>query len=370
MKKLKIILPFFIIIATALVIYIILSNPPKAKKEKVKQAKIQVNVQKIKKQNYDIKLDSYGTAQASVKSTLSSQVSGKIIFVNEKFKNGAYFKKGDLLVQIEDLDYKADVKVAQAQLILAKQALIEEQAMAKQAKEDWERFNIDQKPNDLVLRVPQLQSAKANLLAAQANLDKAKLNLKRTKITAPYDGRVIEKSISISQVIASNTQIGTIFSTDAIEVRLPLKNKDLRLIDISKNGNVEFVSEVSKEKFIGQIKRSESTIDENTKQLYLISEIKQNSHKIKLGEYLIAKIQAKTLKDIIVIPNDTIYQSSYVYIEKDGVLKRKYIDILWQNNEQSIISKGLEENENLVLTTLGIVSSGTRVQIANKKRNR
>lgn len=363
----KRLIPFIIIIVTIITVYIIFNNPPEVKKEKIQSSKIKVEVKKLEKQDFLVSLDSFGTSQPSTQTTLTSQVSGKVIYINEKFKNGAYFSKGDLLVQIEDLDYISDEKIAQAQLVLAKQALLEEEAKSKQAKEDWEKFNIKGKANDLVLRVPQLQSAKANLMAAQAQLEKAKLNSKRTKILAPYDGRVIEKNVSIAQVISSNTQVGTIFSSDTIEVRLPVKNKDLNLIDIDNKADVKFNSEVSNTVYNGKIVRSESSIDTNTKQLYLISEIKENIEKIKIGEYLKAKIKAKKLKDVIVIPNDSVYQSSYVYLEKDGVLQRKQIEILWQDDENSLIKSGLKENDNLVLTTLGVVSSGTKVQILNKE---
>ncbi|CAM3390207.1 efflux RND transporter periplasmic adaptor subunit [Arcobacter aquimarinus] len=368
MKKfLKISIPLVIITATAIMIYIIFANPPQMKKEITKVSKIQVEVKNLNKEKFQVFLDSYGTAQASTKTTLTSQVSGKIIFINENFKNGGYFKKGDLLVQIEDEDYKADVKIANAQLILAKQTLLEEQAKAKQAKEDWKKFNIDEKPDDLVLRVPQLQSAIATVEAKEADLQKAKLNLNRTKILAPYDGRVIEKSISIAQVISNNAQIGTIFSNDNIEVRLPIKNKDLNLIDINLGAKVEFISQLSNKIYEGKIVRSESTIDENTKQLYLIAQIDENISNLKIGEYLKAKIEAKKLENVIIIPNETIYQSSYVYVQKDGILEKRVIEISWQNDEYAVISNGLKENDNLILTTLGSVKSGTKVEIINKE---
>ena len=365
-KYLKISIPFIIIVSTILVVYIIFSNPPKAKTKVSKKSTVEVNVQTLKKENFLINLDSFGTAQAKTQTTLSSQVSGKVVYINENFRNGGFFKKNELLIQIEDNDYKADVKIAQAELLLAQQALLEEEAKSKQAKEDWEKFNIKQEPNILVLRLPQLESAKANVIAAQANLQKAKLNLQRTKIKAPFDGRVLEKNISIAQVVSSNSDIGTIVSNEAIEVRLPIKNKELKLIDTNKNHKVTFISETSQKRYEGEIVRSESAIDSNTKQLYLIAQIKKDNENITIGEYLKAKIEAKTLKDVIIIPNDAIYQSSYVYLEKDGVLLRKQIEILWQDDTNSLISNGLQEGDKLVITTLGKVSSGTKVKILNK----
>ena len=365
-KYLKISIPFIIIVLTIFVVYIIFTNPPKAKTQKTQASKVEVEIQKVKKDDFLIKLDSFGTAQAQTQSTISSQVSGKIIYVNDNFKNGGFFKKNELLVQIEDSDYKADVKIAQAELLLAKQTLLEEEAKSKQAKEDWERFNINEKANDLVLRVPQLESAKANVIASEAKLQKAKLNLQRTKIKAPFNGRVLEKNISIAQIVSSNSSIGTIISNEAIEIRLPIKNKELKLIDINKKAKVSFISETSQNRYEGEIVRSESAIDSNTKQLYLIAQIKKDNENITIGEYLKAKIEAKTLKNVIIIPNDTIYQSSYVYLEKDGVLLRKQIEILWQDDSNTLISKGLKEGDNLVLTTLGQVSSGTKVKILKK----
>lgn len=367
-KYIKILLPLGIIAITIFVIYTIFNNPPKAKKsDNQKSSKIKIETIKLKKENYHVLLESYGLSEASIETTLSSQVSGKIVYVSPFFKDGASFKKGDLLIQIEDVDYISDVQIAKAELILAKQALLEEEAMSKQAKEDWKKFNIKEKPNSLVLRIPQMESAKANLLAAKATLEKAEQNLKRTKIYAPYDGIVKEKNIAIAQVIASNSAIGTIFSNEYIEVKLPLKNKELKLIDINQSikdkALVEFYSELSDSFLKGFIVRAQSTIDENTKQLYLIAQIK--NHNIKIGEYLKAKISAKYLENIIIIPNSSIYQNSYVYIHKDNVITRREVEILWQNDSDAIIKSGIEDEEELVITTLGQVSSGTKVQVIN-----
>jgi hypothetical protein len=69
-----------------------------------------------------------------------------------------------------------------------------------------------------------------------------------------------------------------------------------------------------------------------------------------------------------VINNSTIYQGSYVYIVVDGLLKRRDINIRWQNSQNSIIDNGLNAGELLVTTPLGQVSSGTRVSIAGENR--
>lgn len=371
----KILVPLAIIVSTVFIVKMVLDNPPKAKRGvKPQKQEIPIEVKEVQKRDFTIYLDSYGLAQATTKTTLSTQVSGEIVYVNKNLKNGAYFKKGELLLEIEKKEYEADVSIAKADVLLAKQNLLEEEAMVLQAKEDWKRFNGDKKPNSLVLREPQLESVKASLIAAQANLDKALLNLNRTKIYAPFDGRVLEKLVSISQVVSSNTQIATIYENSSIEVRLPIKNADIKLIDLNSsitlNSLVKFYSKTTDKEYIGNLVRSESSIDTNTKQLYLISDIKKDARALILGEYLKAKILAKSLKGVIVVPNNSIYQGSYLYIHKNGAIYKKEVEILWQDSEISIIKEGLKEGDWLVLTTLGQVSSGTKVRLTNKEDRR
>lgn len=365
-KIIRYLLPILIIILTVIAVKVILENPPEAKKRKKETVKlIPIKTMLIQKRDFNISLQSYGLTQPSIQSVLSSQVSGKITYINKNFKNGAFIKKGETLLKIEDEEYKADLKIAQAQLIIAKQNFIEEEAQSKQAKEDWQKFNKNKKANSLVLRKPQLESARANLISAKANVEKAKLTLNRTKIIAPYNARVIEKNVSISQVVSSNTQLAVIYSYDAIEIRLPIRNKDFKYINLNKKNRVDFYSNLSNKTYAGEIVRSESSIDTNTKQLNLIAEIRSDVNSLKIGEYLKADILAEIIEQSIVIPNSSIYQGLYVYIEKDGIITKRDISIAWQDKKNSLILKGLEEKENLVTTTLGLISSGTKVKVIN-----
>ena len=69
------------------------------------------------------------------------------------------------------------------------------------------------------------------------------------------------------------------------------------------------------------------------------------------------------MPDAIVIPNETIYQGSYVYTVKEGLLQRTDIEILWRNDLVSIVSSGLVVGDQLVTTLLGQVISGTAVEV-------
>jgi RND family efflux transporter MFP subunit len=389
----KILLPIVIIVVTIALMMIIFKNPPTTKKAKPsKAAQITVVTTTLSPQYYQVIVQSFGTVKPRTQSVLFAQVSGQINKVSEQFRAGGFFEQGDMLLQLDDRDYRAEVKIAQASLMSAKQNMQEEGARVKQAKADWKRLGNGQTPNALVLRQPQYQAAKAQVLSAQASLDKVNLSLERTIIVAPYAGRILSKSVDIGQVISSNTQLATIFAVDYVEIRLPIKNKDLPLMklpeeyrnthvqskgqgsDSSMISNVVISSDLMGEQvWQGQIVRTESAIDEMSQQLYVVAQIIRPydseynpGAQIKMGQYVTANITGRKVENALVIPNSAIYQGSYVYIVQNNLLMRKDIELGWKNGTESIVTQGLNIGDELVLTSLGQVSSGTPVAIAGQ----
>lgn len=377
----KILIPLLVGIVLFGASYAIFKNPPQAGMRKAPpMAKITVEVETLARQDYPITLSSYGEAKAATQSMLVSQVAGQIVAVNEAFRSGSSVKKGDILVNVDDRDYRTAVMSAEANLLDAERSVVEERARAKQAALDWKTLGRKDEPNDLVLRKPQLMAAEARLKAAQADLSKANLALERTQIRAPFDGRVLDHKVDVGQFINVGTAVAELYANDYVEVRLPLCNCDLDFIDLdfvntsNDQPRVTFFSNLnSGRQWSGVVSRVDSAIDSNSRQLHVIGRIDQTladsnlASEIKIGEYLTAEIQGKLIKDTLIIPNKTIYQSSFVYIVEKGTLQRRDIEILWQNNDVAMIGSGLESGEQLVLTSLGQVTSGTRVSIAEQQ---
>jgi RND family efflux transporter MFP subunit len=377
----KILIPLLVGIVLFGGSYAIFKNPPQAGMRKAPpMAKITVEVETLARQDYPITLSSYGEAKAATQSMLVSQVAGQIVAVNEAFRSGSSVKKGDILVNVDDRDYRTAVMSAEANLLDAERSVVEERARAKQAALDWKTLGRKDEPNDLVLRKPQLMAAEARLKAAQADLSKANLALERTQIRAPFDGRVLDHKVDVGQFINVGTAVAELYANDYVEVRLPLCNCDLDFIDLdlvntnNAQPRVTFFSNLnSGRQWSGVVSRVDSAIDSNSRQLHVIGRIDQTladsnlASEIKIGEYLTAEIQGKLIKDTLIIPNKTIYQSSFVYIVEKGTLQRRDIEILWQNNDVAMIGSGLESGDQLVLTSLGQVTSGTRVSIAEQQ---
>jgi len=188
-------------------------------------------------------------------------------------------------------------------------------------------------------------------------------------------------------VVSANTQLASIFAVDYVEIRLPIKNKDLALInlpeeyrDIGEQGHKNDVKLTSDlmgyQQWHGKIIRTESAIDEQSQQLYVVAQINRPydatttyGSPIKIGQYVTAEIEGKALSSALVIPSSAIYQGSYVYTVEKGLLMRKEVTLGWQNGKQAIVKLGLVAGDALVLTSLGQVSSGTPVSIEGENRD-
>ena len=59
-------------------------------------------------------------------------------------------------------------------------------------------------------------------------MTQAERNLRRSKIRAPFDGRVIQRNVGISQAISATTILSAMFSVDYAEVRLPISSQDMK----------------------------------------------------------------------------------------------------------------------------------------------
>lgn len=380
-------LPFIILFGLLLIAALFYFNEPApARTAPARPAPIAVDVMPLTLEDVQIRIESYGTVQPRTQSMLVAQVSGQITKVNPAFRDGGFFNKNDVLLEIDPRDYIANVKIAEASLVDAQQVLMEETARAEQASKDWQRLGRGEKPSDLVLRKPQMLAAKARLASADANLDKVRLDLERTKIRAPYAGRTLRNLVDLGQVVSMNAQLGEIYATDAVEIRLPIRNRDLAYVSLPEryaNSRAEstelpkvvLTSQLTgNESWEGEIVRTESAIDTNARQLHVVAKIDEPfaadekisdgqpaTRPIKIGEYVNAFITGKALENVLSIPVDAIYQNSYVYTVVDGLLQRRDIDITWKSGERAIIQSGLAAGDQLVLTPLGQVTSGVRV---------
>lgn len=343
---------------------------------------ISVETERLVPRDYRVVVNSFGRVQPRTEGELVAQVSGQIIDISPNFRDGGFFEAGETLVTIDPRDYRIQVNIAAAELANAKVNLEEQQALADQARKDREILNKRGQASDYALRKPQVAAARSQIDAARAKLAQAELAVERTQVKAPYAGRILSRSVDRGVVVSANQALARIYATDRVEVRLPLKNSELAYVDLPESYRnegpgqhalpaVTIVNRLGSapEQWSATLVRTAGAIDEQSQQLYVTAQIENpyvedegGRRPLKIGQYVTAQIQGRTLPDAIVIPNSAIYQGSFVYLFDQGLLQRAEIEVAWQNSRESLISSGLKAGDQLVLTPLGQVSSGTPVK--------
>ena len=375
-------LPLYLLLLFGFVVVLVVVFRPSADKSSMPPVPaISVETMTIEPREYQVMISSFGRIEPRTQGHLVAQVSGQIIEVSPNFRDGGFFDQGEVLVKIDPRDYLIQVDIAAAELANAKVNYAEQQVLADQAINDRKNLRNKGTATDFALNIPQLAAAKSQIGAAEAKLKKAKLDVERTQIRAPYPGRILSKSVDIGEVVSANTSLASLYATDLVEVNLPIKNSELAFINLPEaselaGSNGKPLAQVKIINRLGDVEqfwpavlvRAAGAIDEQSQQLNVTARIDhpysgqdKERRPLKIGQYVTAEIEGKTIPDAIVIPNAAIYQGSYVYLYQDGLLQHKDIDIAWQNATEALIKHGIKAGDQLVLTPLGRISSGTPV---------
>ncbi len=381
--KRKTLIVTILVLMTVGIIYLLNAFKPEAKKREIPQTIVRVDVIDAHRSNYPVIVNANGTIEAETRGNLVAQIRGEIVSVSENFKDGGSFKKGDVLIQIDRRDYQSDLSQSLAQLSQAQASYSQEQANAEQALLDWKRLGNTTKAPPLVARKPQLSSAKAQLDSASAANQTAKLNLTRTTLTAPYDGRIIERQAVLGQYVAVGAPVAEVFSTDGIEVRLPMSQEEFSQLgldtfspesasdfEVVLNSNIG----ANKHQWDAKVTRINSTFDINTRQIDVFAKVddpfgkKRNQPALKIGQFVSAQIKGRVIENVFVIPNKSIREGSYVYVVRDEKLAKQSINIIWQDDQNALIEDGFTEGELVVTTSLNSTLAGANAKLTNSPK--
>ena len=321
--------------------------------------------------NVQLKVTAQGEARPQTEIDLVPEVGGKIVYVSPNFIESGIIRKGETLIRIEDADFQVAVIRAQSGIAQAEQVLIREQAEGEIARQDYAELGRGE-ASDLALRKPQQAQAQASLQLAQAELEAAKLQLTRTEVKAPFTGRVRTKSSDLGQFVSPGRTLGRIFSTDIVEVRLPLTDNDLSKMDIP----IAFVAksraaapEVKLSAIIAgqrqywnaRIMRTDSAYDPQTRALSAIAEVldpygkgkSENGVPLAPGLFVDAELGGKLYENVIVLPRDGLRPEDEVYIVDDkGKVDVRQVDVLDSDAERALILGGVEVGELVVLSPM------------------
>jgi len=374
----NIILPAGIVLAGLLVIAaLVVSKPtPEAGPVEAEPEYVSVAVTPAKLQNLRLAVTAQGTVAPKREIDLITQVSGQIIQVEPAFVDGGFFDGSQVLIQIDDRDYQVALLNAQAGYAEAAKLLAEEEGRSRQAKKEWRDLG-NKNANDLFLRKPQLVAAQANLASAKGGVDKAKLDLERTKIVAPFEGRVKQTHADLGQFVSAGTRVATVYDSTVVEVRLPLTEKQVALIDLpltssAKKSHGKALASVKirgsiageAHEWQGVLARSDAFVDANSRMYNAVVEVNNPfSHAPLLpGLFVQAEIVGKQLDGVMVLPREALYQrDKIVTLDETNKVSMQTVNVLRKSEGQIWVQAKLKEETLISLEKQSLTPSGTIV---------
>ena len=342
-----------------------------------------VQIFPAQRQDWQVTVSGTGTVQAAQEISVVQQVSGEVLYVSDFMVAGGFFKKGEVLLKIDDTDYQLSLEQAKAAEAKAELNLATIESWARVARAEWERIKQDDEdsPNPLVVYEPQLKNAQAELASAQSAIRQAELNLARTEIRAPFNCRVRSEDIDLGQYVRAGSSIAVIAGTDSAEVIVPLPFEELQWLSIPSSGSHQKGSLASIHMDIngkthtwqGRVVRSTGEADAKSRMAKIVIDVQDpyglagNTSKRKAlmsGTFVDVSLKGNRLHDVFMIPRTALRDNSTVWImDEDSLLRTRTVQAVRYERENVLIKNGLHEDDKIVLTTLSGAADGMKLRI-------
>ena len=340
-------------------------------------APLDVNVQILIPIDYEVKIKSTGTTTPITQTILTSEVGGEVIYRSKKFSEGSSIIIGEILAKIDDTDLQLQYKNALLQLASAEVQFAVQQAEAEIAQEAWKQVG-EGAAQDLTVKKPQLKQAKAALEVAKAQVQSAEKKLNKTEITAPYTGRIKDINIDLGSTILPGQPVGSMYTSNEIEVTLSIKDSDLRFLDIPMDGRklnpdqkslvvIKSLYKGEMQEWSGNLERVDGVIDPMTRMIKLIANFKNNFIEdtkpiLPIGLFVEAEVSGKILIDVFMIPNTALTPNDeLLVVNQDNTLEIRKVKIITKMKDHIIVKKEIKAGERVVVSKLSIATNGMLV---------
>jgi RND family efflux transporter MFP subunit len=314
---------------------------------------------------------------AAVNSTdLVARVAG---FIQEiKYRDGDRVAKGTLLFTIEPEPYRVKLDQAKAAESGAEANLKQLEATLQRKNELLTSRNASQADYDTALSAR--DSGQSTLDQARANTRLAQLNYDYTQVTAPFDGFVTARQVSVGQYVggtATPTVLASIVQNDPIYATFNVSEQDVIRIraDIAKLGlTADDLAKVPVEVGLqsetgwphrGTLDYRAPTVTSSTGTLAARA-ILQNPDRVLLPGYFVrVRIPLGEPQSELLVPDVALgsdQAGTYVLVvNKENVVEQRRVEVGPTNDAMRVIEKGLGEADRVVVSGMLRVIPGQKV---------
>lgn len=251
-----------------------------------------------------------------------------------RFRDGQRVARGDVLVELDSAQARADLAAATA-------ALTESTSQYERSRELLPTQALSKSQFD------QIDAARK---ANQARVDAARARLEDTVIRAPFSGRVGLRRVSVGSLIAPGTVITTLDDTSVMKLDFPVPENDLTAL---REGLpvVARSTAYPDRGFTGRVTSVDSRVDPDTRSITVRAELPNPDDRLKPGMFMTVTLE-RDQRRAVSIPEEALVpeqQRQYVFVAAEGRAVRREVRIGARRPGSVEITEGLTPGERVVI---------------------
>ena len=275
---------------------------------------------------------------------------------------GDRVKKGQRLVVLSTALLQAEVATKQATLKQREAELVNAQA-ALERGQSLATMNLLSKA-DLDRLLSEQMASQSRFESARADLDTSHLRLEFTDVTAPDDGVITSRTVTVGQIAQAGNEMLRLLRNGRIEWRG--EAPETRLKDLVAGQGVSVMT-ADGTPFHGKIRVVSPTISANDRTALIYVDLPADE-RLRPGMYARGEIEIGT-GPAYMVPLGSIVSSdgySYVFVlSEDNTVARRRVETGAMHDESIEVISGVEAGERIVDKGAGFLKDGDRVNVSN-----
>jgi membrane fusion protein (multidrug efflux system) len=320
-----------------------------------------VSEEPAKQETWQSSFASVGNLDPVQGADIANQVAGNVTAIN--FDSGQDVEKGQLLVQLDDSNERAQLEGFQAQEKLA-------ELNAQRSHDIFARHLIAQSDVD---------TADSNLKQAQSNVANTEADIAKKAIRAPFAGHAGIRNVNLGQYLPVGTVLVTLQALDHMYASFNLPEQALP--SLAKGQKVQVtVAAYPSQTFDGQINAIDSKVDPASHTVRVQGLIANPQHQLRAGMFANVAISAGKPTQFVTVPKSAITYSLYgdsVFVlgpdktQKDDkgqpqlVANEVFIKLGDEHGNRVAVLEGLKTGDQVVTSGMQKLHSGSMVTIDN-----
>ena len=300
----------------------------------------------VRSERLSFELEALGTAGANEAVDITAKAANQVTAV--RFTEGQQVRRGDVLVELDGAQARADLAVAEA-------ALAESRSQFQRSRELY---------TTKVLSDQQLEQIEATFKANEARVTSARSRVGDTIIRAPFAGRVGLRRVSVGSLISPGTVITTLDDTSTIKLDFTIPETFLSVVTPGLEIAARSVA-YPDASFGGRVSSVDSRVDPATRSVTVRALLPNPQGLLKPGMFLTVRLSRGAV-DALLVPEQALVPEQgdvFVFVVADGVAEKRRVRIGQRRVGDVQIVDGLADGELVVTEGTQKLRDGAPVRI-------